>query len=35
MVNYSFYGFVLNTVIGLNNYNAHEKSNQTNNVTKN
>ena len=32
MVNYSVYGFVLNTVIGLTNYNAHEIIKQTNNV---
>jgi len=31
MVNYSLYVFVLNTVIALNNYNAHAKIKQTNN----
>ena len=34
MVNYSVYGFVLNTGIGLNNYNAHKKIKQTNNMKK-
>jgi len=28
MVNYSLYGFVLNTVIGWNNYNAMRKLNK-------
>ena len=35
MVNYSLYGFVLNTVVGLNNYNAPEKINKKNNKLKN
>jgi len=34
MVNYSVYGFVLNTGIGLNNYNAHKKIKQTNHMKK-
>ena len=35
MVNYCLYGFVLNTVVGLNNYNAPEKINKKNNNLKN